>query len=171
MCPLQSKCADPHHSAYIETMPERSLDIEGQFERSTDFPVVFSYFSLWYLSSNIDINNKIVNMNNKDTAKWENKLMGGVNFPRLKLLWPTSIGGPNQVSIGMNLVAGYANCRIDSRSRAAQCNGLLASSGCSNRALNRGDLQKQYSWIDEAIPQISRFLYTALVCKRSPKSA
>ena len=52
----------------------------------------------------------------------------------------------------MNLVAGYANCRIDSRSRAAHCNGLLASSGCSNRALNRGDLQKQYSRIDEAIP-------------------
>ena len=81
--------------------------------------------------------------------------MVGGNFPTLSLLWPTWIGGPNQVSIGMNLVAGYANCRIDSRSRAAHCNGLLASSGCSNRALNRGDLQEEYYWIDEAIPHIT----------------
>ena len=78
--------------------------------------------------------------------------MVGGNFPTLRLLWPTLVGGPNQVSIEMNLVAGYANCRIDSRSRAAHCNGLFASNGCSNRALNRGDLQKQYSRIDEAIP-------------------
>ena len=49
-------------------MPNRSLDREGQFEITADFPVVFSYFSFWYLSSNIDKNNKIVNINNKETA-------------------------------------------------------------------------------------------------------